>query len=65
MNIVCDYFGGVFANFQAYRGRAISLWPTTSSMGTASQISFKSSSESFTAKEPMLVSRFLTLVVPV
>ena len=39
--------------------------PATSSNGTASDISFRSSSLSFTFKEPILLSRFLILVVPI
>ena len=39
--------------------------PATSSNGTASDISFRSSSVSFTFKEPILLSRFLILVVPI
>ncbi len=64
--VICNHFDGVFATFQAKSANiARSLSPPTSLMGTASESSFKSSCVSFTAKDPMLLSRFLTLVVPV
>ena len=57
--------GGVFANFHD-QGMNCSnvLSPTTLSIDIASEISFRSSSVSFTLKEPMLLSRFFIFVVP-
>ena len=53
------------ANFHDERFRfAYVLSPATSSIGTASHISFKSSSVSFSPTEPMLASKFFVLVVP-
>ena len=66
ISIICNHFDGVFATFQVYLDKvAGNLSTPTSLIGTASQISFKSSCVSFTAKNPMLLSRFLTLVIPV
>ena len=66
ISITCNSFDGVFATSQAYLDNAaVFLSPATSLMGIASQISFKSSCVSFTAKDPMLLSRFVTLIVPV
>jgi len=60
-----NYFGGVVANFQLYCDKLwFSRFPAISATGTASEISFKSSSVSFTIRDPMLFSKFFTLVVP-
>lgn len=57
---------GVSANFHIYLVKtSYSLSPLTSSTGTASPISLKSSSVSFTSNDSMLLLRFLSLVVPV
>jgi hypothetical protein len=58
-------FAGVFANFHEQLAKAsVVLYPATPLTGIISAISFKSSLESFTLKEPILLSRFLILVVP-
>lgn len=58
-------FGGVSANFQEQRIKvSIVRSPTTSDIGIASVISFKSSLLSFTFNEPILLSRFFIFVVP-
>lgn len=60
------FLGGVVENFQQnLEYISSSLSPATSSIGTDSEITFRSSSVSFKANDPMLLSRFLTLVVPV
>ena len=54
---------GVSANFHVRRNCG-DLTPATSLMGTASEISFKSSFVSLTCNDPILSYRFLILVVP-
>lgn len=57
---------GVLPNFQEARRKLsfINLLPDTSLMGTAAEISSKSSFVRLTLREPILLSRFLILVVP-
>ena len=63
--IIHNHFDGVVAYVHLYFKKiSNSRSPATSETGTASEISLKSSSVSFTDRDPMLLSRFLTLVVP-
>ena len=58
-------FACVFANFHEQLTKAsIVQYPATPLAGITSAISFKSSLESFTLKEAILLSRFLILLVP-
>ena len=67
IELTACYFlgGGVFANFhEVFRRVSLALDPDTSLIGTASEISFRSSTVSLILTEPRLLSRFLILVVP-
>ena len=64
ISIICNHFDRVFATFQVYLDKvAGNLSPPTSLMGTASQISFKSSCK-LHCQEPNVVIKILNFSCP-